>query len=44
MLFGEEGINGGINHQLIGVLVEIHVHKDSLYYHATMGVDFYNYF
>ena len=38
------GVHNKIFHQLVYSLVKLHVHEDSMYYHATSGIDFHNLF
>ena len=42
MFFSGGGFHNGIVHHLIYSIVKIHVHEDSLYYHATSGIDLHN--
>ena len=44
ILFGRGGVHGGIFCQLVYIFVEIHIHEDILYHHATSGIDFNNLF
>ena len=44
MLFGGGGVHKTILYHLIYSVVKIHVHEDSLYYHATSGISFINHF
>ena len=42
MFFGGRGFHNDVFHQIVYIIVELHVHEDSLYYHDTSGIDIHN--
>ena len=44
MFFSGGGVKNNIVHQLVYGLVKLYVHEDSMYYHATYEIYFYNTF
>ena len=38
VFFGCGGVHNGIFYQLVYIIVELHVHEDSMYYHATSRI------
>ena len=44
MFFVGGGVYNDVFHQLVYSLVELHVHEEIFYYHATSRIDFHNQF
>ena len=42
VLFGDGGFHSEIFNHLDYILVKLHVHEDSLYYHDTSGIYFHS--